>query len=286
NGPVWIDYLAEDLGQNGLNFTTYWGGGDTSEGINFAFGGATSETYNGVTIPNEVTGELEPLPEPLFSTGLGSQLGWFQDSIDDGLQLDNENALFIVYAGDNDYNLDGQDDPTIPVENVKTALNFLIDRGAQNFLVPNLADLGDMPLWSANPEKGEEINGLVDQHNTLLETTLNNLSTNNDGIDIDFFDFNSVIEGVKGDYLFTDTACFDGVSTVCDNPEDHLYWDVVHITTPVHETVANAAFETLQAESVPEPASGLAILSLGVLGAGSVLKRNRQKISPAEDKVA
>ena len=81
NGPIWIDYLAEDLGitvtpstelsifkpllpfdspvtitRNGLEVSPYFNGATTEQSVNFAFGGAQT----GFVGSNDEFGELIP----------------------------------------------------------------------------------------------------------------------------------------------------------------------------------------------------------------------------------
>jgi phospholipase/lecithinase/hemolysin len=52
----------------------------------------------------------------------------------------------------------------------------------------------------------------------------------------------------------------------CTNPDEFLFWDTQHVTTAANQLIADAAFETLETESIPEPTTHLGLLGLGVLG--------------------
>ncbi len=111
NGRVWVEYLAEHLR---LSY---------SQTNNFAYGGATTVRVRNTLIP-----------------GLLTQVQSFTQTH----QQTNLNALYVLWAGANDY-LQGVSSATVPVENVTRAIASLANVGAKNILVANLPDLGQLP---------------------------------------------------------------------------------------------------------------------------------------------
>lgn len=104
NGPVWVEYLASDLG---LTFNPK---------TNFAFGGATTGFQN--------IG-LASLP------GLQQQINSFTAAN----QFANSNALHIIWAGTNDYInyfFGTTPNPTQAVTNISAAVKSLAGVGARD----------------------------------------------------------------------------------------------------------------------------------------------------------
>ena len=184
NGPVWVDRLSAVSGLALTPTTQIFA--PTADGINFAFGCATSGTAN-------VFGGGLP--------GLTQQLGMFQGLLGGGLINPDADALYILWAGANDYLGGGIFDPTIPVGNLSAAIAELYGLRGRRFLVPNLPDLGATPLGAAVDPVG--LTTLTDFHNTSLTLALGNLSATLSGIEIVALDVHQAF-----DDLLTDPAAF------------------------------------------------------------------------------
>jgi len=295
NDLVWSDYLAQDLGINlipstelsvfppgsdnrsplafidgQLQVSPFFNGATATNSVNFAFGGAQTGTQ-GVG----ESGELIP--------GMLTQVEWFEDDLAVAGQQADEDALYIVWGGPNDYQLVSDPVPMETVGNLAEAVQTLYDLGARNFLVPNLPDLGKTPrALDAGEDVSNTLTFLSQTHNTLLDTSLANLSQL-DNIDIVQLDTFSILNKTianpeaKGFSNVTDSCIhplkddgkLDGTQEfeVCDNPDEFLFWDGIHPTTVAHAQLANDALEALESEpkSVPEPGSSAAF---GLLGLG------------------
>jgi len=116
NGPLWVEYLADDLGL------------PRNPSTNFAYGGATTGSNNAIN---------SALP------GLQQEINGFTTANPSA----DPNGLYIVWAGANDYPGAGDINPTIPVTNLSNAVQSLAGVGARNILVVNLPvpDLGQLP---------------------------------------------------------------------------------------------------------------------------------------------
>ncbi|MBD1898938.1 SGNH/GDSL hydrolase family protein [Trichocoleus sp. DQ-A3] len=281
NGPIWVDALANKLGLAPALVTELAGGANSSNGINFAFGGATSGTKN-------VAG---PLP------GLQTEIDFFKSGLAATKQSADSEALYIVWAGGNDYLGGGVTDPTEPVKNISAAVTSLFNLGARNFLVANLPDLGKAPVGlSGGIAMSNGLNQLTEFHNSGLSYSLGELSKSLDGIKLKSLDINSLFNNVianKEKFGFTNVtdSCLTNYAPplvldykVCDDPDSFLFWDAIHPTAAGHKLVADLAFAALTPasepqKSVPEPASTLGILAFGALGAGSLRQRKSEKAS-------
>lgn len=248
NGPVWTEYLASDLGLTPQQQT------------NYAFGGANSGTDN-TLVPG-----LQGLP------GLQQQI----DSYKATNTSADPNALYVVWAGANDYLSGSTTNPAVPVNNLSTAVNSLADYGAKNIMVLNLPDLGKLPGTSGNTQVSTGLSALSQAHNAGLAANFNLLSQESNvniiPVDVNSF-FNQAI-ATQGQFNLTNVtdACLTQTS-VCSNPNQYLFWDDIHPTTAAHQLVGELAFTSVESKAVPEPTATLGILTIGALGAIALYKR-------------
>ena len=111
NGPVWVEYLAQDLGVPLFDM---------------AYGGATT------SLDNPAAFSATANPAYLTTTGLQWQVATYQSiygTID-------SNALVTVWAGGND--MFNARNPVTAAENIALAIQNLIALGGDSFLIPNL----------------------------------------------------------------------------------------------------------------------------------------------------
>lgn len=249
NGPLWVEYLAPKVELK------------PNPNTNFAFSGATTGRSNTIPFPG--------LP------GLQQQINGFTVANPSA----NPNALYIVWAGADDYLGDDVTNPTQPVGNLSMAVTSLASVGARNIVVPNLPDLGRLPGTLAD-DRSNALSALTDAHNSGLVGALDSLSqnlgpdTNIIPLDVNAL-FNRAI-ATPAEFGFTNVtnACLDNF-VVCDNPDEFLFWDDLHPTTAAHQLLGEAAYA-----AVPEPSSVLGTLAFGTLGAGALLKRKLKKRTP------
>jgi outer membrane lipase/esterase len=267
NGPVAVEYLADSLGTSLFNF---------------AFGGARTGTPAGGGSDNYVDdsglGSLLGLPANAFNgTGVSAQVARY---LSDAGNAD-ANALYLVWAGPNDYFLPSTLASADTVDNAITHLGSVItalyDRGARNFLIPNMADLGRTPSLL---EEGPLVSALGSQrsieHNAALASLLASLDLALAGADIRSADVAGLMEAAIADpdqYGFTDvdTPCREVLACVAAGGDGYLFWDDVHITSQAHQLVAQAFAVAL----VPEPRSWL-LLASGLFAIGVALRLQRR----------
>lgn len=279
NGPVWTEYFTPKLGLNPTPFTSPV---QSSDGVNYSFGGATSGDNNTINI-------LRP-DIPMEFPGLTQQLNYFIQPLLATNQSANPDALYVVWAGANDYGFGGVTDPIIPVTNISNAVQSLYGVGARNFLLLNLPGLGNTPL-GLNLGLQEPLNQLTAAHNFLLNSAVNGLNQSLTGANIGLVDvdatFNQILQN-PSEFGFTNvTDSWSNAVAVClevgceefPNPDEYLFWDQVHPTTVTHQIIADIAYSTVQSQfpKVPEPTS---VLALSVLGLGFLFNQvssNRRK---------
>ncbi|HBE21059.1 MAG TPA: phospholipase [Cyanobacteria bacterium UBA11149] len=309
NGLNWADYLAQDLGIDLKASTTlsvlspqnptpspitflngqpvvspFFNGATATNSVNFAFGAAQTGQFGAGEFGQAVPGVL-------------TQVGFFANDLAAIGQKADEDALYVVFAGPNDYQTVPDSNPVESVGNLATAIQSLYALGARNFLVPNLPDLGKTPrALSPNPPVASDIlTAKTVAHNTLLDNAIDSLEGAIPDINIiglDVFSELNKLRANPGQFGFTnvtDSCLNETTFTICNEPDNYLFWDGIHPTTEGHKQLAQAAWQALSPEpkSVPEPTSPIA---LGLLGLGGFLygkskKKSAQKAELNRDTV-
>ena len=279
NNKVWVDYLGDRLGLTPtlftaiLLFTVHSTTTIPKQGINFAFGGANSGIGNAVVPDAHLPGVLE-------------QVGLFTQRLQANNQKADPNALYSVWAGGNDYLFGGSTDPNQTVNNILSSVTSLAQAGAKNILVFNLPDLGKIPYASSNAEVSSLLTALSTSHNALLANALSQFSLSNPSVNIIPVDVNSLFNQLiaapeKFGFQNATASCviggFQAITSVCNDPNDFLFFDAIHPTTNVYKLVADAALSAINAKSVPEPSPALGIVAFGAMGAVGVLKRKQKQ---------
>ncbi len=271
NGSIWLDYLGNKLGLTPTLFSTIQSPTTIpDQGINYAIGGSSSGLGNTLV--------SDPLP------GVLAQVGLFRQRLLTNQKLADPNALYAVWGGANDYLFDQNvTDSSQIVSNLSNSVALLAETGAKNIIVFNLPDLGKSPFALASGNSNQ-LSDLTKSHNTELAKNLEQFNSIPDIniISVDVYSLFNQVLGNPGKFGFTNVnapclvgSCEDvnsGNFTICNNPNDFLFFDAVHPTTGAHRLIADAALA-----AIPEPSSVLGMLALGALGAVGVLKRQQKK---------
>ena len=250
NGPLFGEIIAGNLGLaltpslvDGNNFS--WAGAQTGTGLSNGF------------IPN-------------VQTQINQFLGPFGE-------LADPNALYIIDGGGNDV-LPASASANLPaaiaaiVGNIKTEVETLAAAGAKNFVIINVARVGDTPRVQAlGGAAAAGANFISNQINQGLLSALMDIHGNNKNLDLDLLDLfalGTTVNANPGAFAFTNSTdpCFDGAN-VCANPDQYLYWDTFHPTAAVGRIIA--ATSTSQ---IPEPTT---LLLLSIALAGMALRTRR-----------
>ena len=237
NGPVWVENLAPRLG---LTF---------NPSTDFAIGGATTGTQNVGSTSSAI------LP------GLQSEVDNFVVANQTGA---DPNALYVVWAGANDYLGGGSTDFATTVNNLATAVTKLTAVGAKNFMLPNLINLGATPAAISNGTQVQQgLTQLSLAHNTTLAATIQRLEQNSqiNIIPVDVYTLLNNAIANPSNFGFTNvtTNLVPGVGTNPEvrgftlssgiNPNEYLFWDVLHPTTHAQELIADTAVKATTAIS-------------------------------------
>lgn len=248
NGPLWTEYLAEGLGVSRTNFG--FSGAQTSDAGFSNFG----------------------VPESVAVPGLSTQVNGFTQNAAD------PDALYILWAGANDYLFGGVTDPTEPVGNLVGAVNQLAQAGAKNFLLPNQPDIGTLPflgLTGASDEAIAGLNQLSELHNQGLAAAVAALDATD--INAQLLDANALIRQAQAGKLGFDNttgSCILTPGCVGNKAVESsfLFWDPAHPSSRAHFIVAEAAQNQLKGKKVstPEPGALLELLLLSGFAAVAV----------------
>ena len=246
NGPVAVEYLCKFLeicdkpsmkpSEGVVNFVG-------EKNLDFGYGGSESGVSN-------LTPGGFPVPGAL------GQAHSFIQAYQAVCKQIPCNALYVVWTGANDYLLEPVTPPISQVVgNIIQSMEALYSAGARKFLVPNLPDLGSVPIMQIFPVGSSAgFTYLTEAHNSALDQALIAFrqahgSATVVGVDI----FNLFVPlttslnpgiGPGGDcllgniYLCGDVDNFDSLN--------YLYWDIEHPTTAVHRLIAKEMLERLK----------------------------------------
>lgn len=273
NGPTWAEDLSGKLGLGTLKPST-------QGGTDYAYGYATTSA----DIPRS-----SPVPLGLTIPNIQQQVA--QYGADHSFRADSS-ALYSVWIGSNDVlnALAAVGSGTLTLSEAETrvgaaisseitAIGTLVQEGAKHLLIGLLPDLGLTPaLNTVAPAAGTDA---ARAYNTALEAAA---STYFSGVDLHFLDTFDLLRSAVATpsaYGFTDvtTPCFTG-SSVCSNPDQHLFWDDLHPTRAGHELIADLAVHTLGVTPVPLPGGAtLFAASLALLGAFAAAGRRLKRVA-------
>ena len=245
NGPIWLDYLAKDLGVAAPTAAL-------AGGSNYAFGGAETgpgfSNFLGYQIPN-----------------IDTQIGYYLSA-----NTPTATQLFTLWGGANDVLFGSSPNPFTSVNNIFAEITTLAGAGAKQFLIPNLPPLNAIPAVMNSPADQQALAQFTQVFNFELASGLSQLG-NSLGVTIHLLDVNSLTNNVIADpskYGFTDVA--DSALFSGSDGTGYLFWDAYHPTSQAGQLIGTLAAQA----SVPEPSS-VVLLALGFGGLTVHLHRRR-----------
>jgi outer membrane lipase/esterase len=219
NGPLWVEYVAQDLGM------------DIWPGDNYAMAGATTGHLN-----------VNSAEFGLALPGLQDEIASFLTSIEPGAA--DPEALYVVWAGANDFFLAlATDNPnflfTDSLPNMLLAIQRLWEAGARHIVLPNVADLGLTPRGQASGNSAG-ITFLCALYNQALAEALRTLADQGIAtIQVNAFATLQAMVNFPDDFGFTNVAGPFLLTGGESDPAEFLFWDPVHPTTRGHEVLAH-----------------------------------------------
>lgn len=261
NGNVWVESFATSLG---LSTSPSFLGGN-----NFAFGGARTGSLTGVA--------------DSFSPSLSLQ----RDALIGSLGTLPSDALYVVWGGGNDVReAVTTADPNAVISdslnNITSIISSLQMAGANDFLVPNLPNIGITPAATAiGPAAIAGLSQLSSGFNMGLTSVVAGLEANL-GVNIIDLDIESIVNDVINsptDFGLSNIsdACIILGGGDCGAADSFLFWDGIHPTAAAHQIIADNALSAVSnSVAVPAPASLPLLISGLLLLAG--FSRNHSKV--------
>ncbi|MBF0467750.1 MAG: SGNH/GDSL hydrolase family protein [Desulfamplus sp.] len=240
DGPVWFEYLAEEIGVTGMT-------------LNYAHAGATS----GRTNEND---DLDPSKEfPGFLDEVDAYLAVAAASKNyPGAFAMPKDTLFIIWIGANDFwGVTGPEDAAARIKqattNIQNALLQLIEAGASKFLVINLPDLGKLPKYNKDTTGSVGATQLTAGYNNALGQVASGVKALYPDINIENLDAFSIL----GEFIDNaDTYGFANIEDTKFNTQDrsvaegnYMFWDDVHPTTFSHKIIAKKIVNAINCEN-------------------------------------
>ena len=225
NGPLWVEYLAEDLGMTGLL-------------EDYAFWGAIAG-HDESGIP-----------------GVQDQIALYFG----GSPVADPEALYIVWAGHNEvfrYLLAGDAGPLSAfVDNTINNIQTLWNAGARHILVGNISDLGKTPMLVGTPISAF-VSGLVGFNNQSLADALNSLAAEGvPTIAVDVFTFTDYLAAHPYQFGFSNVTD-PGIALYPAEPTGYLFWDAAHLTTAGQHAIERLAVGCLIDYLSPSRGNGM-----------------------------
>lgn len=242
NGATWIEQFARNKGLAGYTRPALRNVGQKAR--NYAVGGARANDYPcRFNLPDQLDAFLE--------SGVGV----------------SADTLVVFEMGGNDLRdvLVGAVPPealSAALESIGAAIGELYERGARQFLLMNVPDIGKAPavqiLDSLYPgyDIADAATYLTDMFNQGLVGLRFQLEYWYPDTDVRIFDVRALLDAIvenPGDYGIevTDTPCItpNVAPYKCRDPDTYLFWDGLHPTKAVHKIMSDAAAELLLAPS-------------------------------------
>jgi phospholipase/lecithinase/hemolysin len=194
NGPVAVQLLAESLGLSAN--ASLWLTSPTSQGTNYAVGGATAAAG-----------------APGINTNLPSQVAAYSGFVSDHA---DPNALYVVMIGGNDVRNAalgaGAGAVTDGVDTEVMEISTLADEGAKHFLIVNVPNVGQIPEFTEavppNPMQAADATTFSQMYNTELAAQLQSLELPPGAMlqEFNLFAFNANILANAASFGFTNTT--------------------------------------------------------------------------------
>jgi len=235
NGPIFPDLLAQSLATPMKSSRSY--------GSNYAFAGMRSIAVN-------------------------AQVFNYQENVNG---VADAAAIYIIWSGANDLlellrNPDSTNTVSTAIAHIANAIENLSSMGAQKIIVLNQVNMAKLPRTIAaeneTPGTLAAASVLTDEFNVALTNKLNEIETIPEkNISTIRFDVHALFEDMTANptnyglenvsepcYIKNEFAVeLSGNETICDSPDEYLFWDSIHPTTAGHKILSEQLEITINA---------------------------------------
>ncbi|MED5309020.1 MAG: SGNH/GDSL hydrolase family protein, partial [Candidatus Thermoplasmatota archaeon] len=229
NGPVWVEYVATEIGLSLQHGTA------SAEGNNRAYGGSqTGQGYSYVLLPNT-----------------GTQITNYLTNVHSSF---NNSDLVILWAGGNDF-LYGLAEANTTHANMASHIESVIQAGANHILIPNLPPLELTPeVRNKSSTQQQQIAASINSYNSALAASITTLVSAH-VVDIMLLDTHSMFYDFMNNSTYLgltntlDMACQSSGSIlplpicnsgdpVVSNVDEYVFFDKAHPTAVMHELIS------------------------------------------------
>lgn len=192
-----------------------------------------------------------------MATSLVAQLDEYLNNIFEK-NKDLDKTLFVVWAGANNIFTMNYKEPWYTTKklwrlsgDLKNSVKKLKEKGARYVMVANLPDLGNIALTSdVDSYKNMQwfLSSLTNLENYFINKRVLSLADHksDDDFKIIYFDAHKMLKeftqnAKKYGFKNTTNSCYTGVpahlpspNVACKNPQDYLFWDLVHPSAKAH----------------------------------------------------
>ena len=216
NGPVWVEYMAKDLG---VPVPT----ASLAGGTDYAFGGAQTGTGYTSTRRRKI---------PNIGTQIAMYLG--------AGNTPSPTQLFTIWGGANDFLLGGQTNPAVSVQNIGQEITATRERRREAVPHPQPAAVGQLPeaTLSLTIAQQQALNQWSTAFNTQLQSEITQLQASLN-VQIHSGEYQLAVQfgpGEPGSYGITNVTGMAINSSL--NGNGYLFWDQEHPTTAVDRSSA------------------------------------------------
>ena len=263
NGPTYAERLAATINAGATsNFFTPIPG--LTNNVNYAFGGARTDTVGGVNGLTQIPSALlagTGITAPVINAppGVPVQIESYLNR--SGPTKFGSNDLVTVFAGANnifnflDTSVGGANDPTkagfiLPTQasitvmtgtaaqDVANSVKTLSNAGARTIVVPNLPDIGATPSFNGTTAGSQAGSLATFTFNQALTTTLSGVAASSPGTNIILVDTFGLFSAITANpsafgYANVTASCVATVACVTGSAavqNTYLFWDGVHPT--------------------------------------------------------
>ncbi|KAJ1917669.1 hypothetical protein H4219_003081 [Mycoemilia scoparia] len=245
NGPVWNEYAAAFL---------------KLPLVNYAIGGATSSNtalVNGTTSSGALIPSLLDQIDAFLKNNTNIQHPEKNTMV---LEVGGNNILWPL-ATDPKYVMANKDKLIDGIANdMMTGLQKVFDAGYRRFLVWNVPGADHSPEMPNNQDVKNLVNEIITSANSKISDGLKSFNSKNKPAFSQLFDAHTLLGNVQDQKVSkalnltdTTTACVQSDSgmykpdlKVCDNGYQHLYYDLVHPSTRVHNLLGAMVSEIVK----------------------------------------